>query len=118
MSDHDAVPEADCPWESGALGLSEEHALASTGDHEQSVDDALGLQLISIRLPKGLIADLKFIATREGLGYQPLVRRVLQRFAAWEFKNMAHENLSNSGGVALAELGEECAEEPKARRRA
>ena len=83
-------------WESGELGLSAEHAVAAPAQLEREVDDALGLQLISIRLPKGLIEDLKLIATKEGLGYQPLVRRVLLRFAEAEFRSMAHQQLAST----------------------
>lgn len=89
----EAREEAVCPWENGDLGNSLEHAVALDAAHERAVDDALAMQLISIRLPKALIEDMKFIAEREGLGYQPLIRRVLMRFAEWEFKNMAREVL-------------------------
>ncbi|WP_129136365.1 hypothetical protein [Luteimonas sp. YGD11-2] len=82
-----------CPWDTGELGLSVEHARPTTKEHAVAVDDALGLQLISIRLPKRLIDDLKLIAGDEGLGYQPLIRRVLMRFAAAEFRSRAHEEL-------------------------
>lgn len=85
--------EPDCPWESGQLGLSEEHAAVAGVEHEKSVDESLALQLISIRLPKALIEDLKFLAVREGLGYQPLVRRVLMRFVEGEMKAIAYEQL-------------------------
>jgi hypothetical protein len=93
----------DCRWESGELGLSAEHAVVAPATLEREVDDALGLQLISIRLPRRLIDDLKLIAKKEGLGYQPLVRRVLMRFAEMEFRSMAHERL----GSTLDELAPE-----------
>ena len=83
----------ECRWESGELGRSAEHAVAAHEQLEREVDDALGLQLISIRLPKRLIEDLKLIAAKEGLGYQPLVRRVLIRFADAEFRSMAHQRM-------------------------
>ncbi|HQW80882.1 MAG: hypothetical protein IPF83_14090 [Rhodanobacteraceae bacterium] len=58
----------------------------------RQVDDALAMQLISIRFPRSLIDDLKFIAQRESLGgYQPLIRRVMMRFAASEFRAIARE---------------------------
>lgn len=85
--------EADCPWETGDLGNSDEHAVARGAEHEKALDESLAMQLISIRLPKALIEELKFIANKEGLGYQPLMRRVLQRFTEWEYKNMAREVL-------------------------
>lgn len=86
-------PTAPCAWESGELGFSAEHAKPVSKEHQAAVDDALELQMISIRLPKSLISDLKLIAEKEGLGYQPLMRRVLMRFTAAEFRNMAHDKL-------------------------
>lgn len=82
-----------CRWETGELGRSVEHARPVSVEHQASVDDALGLQMISIRLPKSLIEDLKLIASQQGLGYQPLIRRVLLRFASMEFRAQAHEKL-------------------------
>lgn len=86
--------EAHDRWDSGELGLSAEHAVVAEAGVEREVDDAFGLQMISIRLPKRLIEDLKLIAGKEGLGYQPLIRTVLLRFAEAEFRNMAHERLA------------------------
>lgn len=80
------VPGGTDAWESGRLGASKEHAVARSRLQEQAVDDALDLQLISIRLPKAMIEDLKFLAAREGLGYQPLIRRVMKRYVQGEFK--------------------------------
>jgi len=82
-----------CRFETGELGQSVEHARPVSVEHQVAVDDALGLQMISIRLPKSLIEDLKLIANQQGLGYQPLIRRVLLRFAAMEFRAQAHEQL-------------------------
>ena len=86
----------ECLWESGQLGNSAETAVASSAEHDRSVDDAMGLQMISIRLPKALIEDLKYLAEREGLGYQPLVRRVLMRYVSHEYKLIAHERFATS----------------------
>ena len=88
--------DAECQWQRGELGLSAEHAVAAPEELEREVDDALGLQPISIRLPKGLIEDMKLIAQKEGLGYQPLIRRVLLRFAEMEFRSMAHGRLAST----------------------
>ncbi len=68
-------------WENGLLGQSEEHVKVAGRIDEGLINDALGLQLISIRLQKTLIDDLKLIAKMHGLGYQPLVRQILTRFA-------------------------------------
>lgn len=45
----------------------------------KAVDDALGLQLISVRLQKELLEQLKDLAEEEGIGYQPLIRQILTR---------------------------------------
>jgi len=92
-TDHVKCPH-EAAWDEGKLGLSEEHAVAESASLDASVDEALRLQMISIRLQKDLIDDLKLIASREGLGYQPLIRRVLQRFVAAEFRSMAREDSS------------------------
>ena len=89
-----AAEQTQCDWEAGRLGDSIQHAVRATDEHASQVDDALALQMISIRLPRALISDLKLIAEKEGLGYQPLIRRVLTRFSQAEFRNMAHEILA------------------------
>ena len=80
-------------WESGELGTTEAHAQVSTGS-KQEVDDALGLQLISIRLQKQLVNDLKKIAEYHGVGYQPMIRDLLNRFARSEIKQIICQRLN------------------------
>ncbi len=79
-------------WESGALGQSAEHAVVAQGS-KQEVDDALGLQLISIRLQKQLVGDLKKIAEYHGVGYQPMIRDLLNRFARSEILSIIKERM-------------------------
>jgi hypothetical protein len=67
-------------WESGELGSSAEHAKLAPGGDEKRLDDALGLQLISIRLSKSLIDKVKALAAIEEIGYQPLIRKVLETY--------------------------------------
>jgi predicted DNA binding CopG/RHH family protein len=113
-NDHD---EEVCAWETGALGASAEHVKVASPAHHAAVDEALGLQMISIRLPKDLIEDLKFIASREHLGYQPLIRRVLLRFAAHEFKNIATEQLMRPGtAVRVSAASDDVEVQPEPRR--
>ncbi len=83
------------------MGNSIDHAVAAPAELESEVDSALGLQMISVRLPRKLIDDLKLIANKEGLGYQPLMRRVLMRFAEGEFRSMAYQKLVPS----LSDMG-------------
>lgn len=95
-----AVTEPECPWETGELGNSVEHAKPVSREHDAAVDESLGLQMISIRLQKALIEDLKYFAEREGLGYQPLIRRILMRYVSHEYKAIAREQFAGSGAQA------------------
>jgi hypothetical protein len=99
-----SIAEPECPWETGKLGMSIEHARPASAAMEKAVDDALGLQLISIRLPKAMIDDLKFLAEREGLGYQPLIRRVMKLYIHGEYKAIARNQLSPLGEAPLVKL--------------
>jgi uncharacterized protein (DUF4415 family) len=82
-------------WDNGELGRDPKYAErlpAEEWDKERSaLDDALGLKAISIRLEKELIEDFKMIATLNGMGYQPLMRQALRRFADCEKKRILNE---------------------------
>ena len=67
-------------WEERSLGASEEHVVVASDEHLRALDEALGLQSISIRLPKQMIEQYKLIAHFHGVGYQPLMRDVMARF--------------------------------------
>ena len=71
------TPEA---WEDGALGREAKYVARAAALEEQALDEALGLQPVSIRLPRQLIDQFKLIAHFHGVGYQPLMRDVLARF--------------------------------------
>lgn len=66
-------------WESKELGASPEHARRVSPEKSKEIDDALGLQAISIRLQKELVEQLKELARRDGIGYQPYIRQLLTR---------------------------------------
>jgi predicted DNA binding CopG/RHH family protein len=72
-------------WDNRELGASEEHLQVLSEEQQteldKDIDDGLGLQHISIRLNRTLIEQLKGLAKLEGLGYQPLVRQVLTKYA-------------------------------------
>ncbi len=74
------IESTDAAWEDGTLGASLEHAVAAPADMERAMEESLGMQSISIRLPKNMIDAYKLIAAHHGLGYQPLKRDILQRF--------------------------------------
>lgn len=88
---HEENPSTVEAWETGQLGASEEHVKVSTQSDDKSVDAALELHPISIRLQKSLIDDLKQIAKIHGIGYQPLMRQILNRFAESEKKRILQE---------------------------
>lgn len=53
------------------------------------VDESLGLKPISLRLSKQLYERLRIIAEVRGIGYQPLMREVLNEFARNEMLRLA-----------------------------
>lgn len=67
-------------WESGQLGASEAHVKPVTPEKTKEIQDALGLQPVTVRLQKELVEQLKVMAKKEGLGYQPLIRHILTRY--------------------------------------
>lgn len=73
-------------WENGKLGLSHETAVVASEEETAAIERAVGMQLVSMRLPKALIEMLKEIAKHHGIGYQPMVRDLLTRFAKSEIK--------------------------------
>lgn len=75
-------------WEEGKLGLDENH-VQSSGLTIGDLDETLELKLISIRLRKQLIEELKMIAEIEGMGYQPLIKQLLERFVVGQHKRYA-----------------------------
>ena len=78
-------------WEQGTLGRDEAFVRRSSPAREHAVDDALGLQMISIRLPKELLSRVKLIAGYRGVAYQPLMRDVLGRWARAEMIEIARQ---------------------------
>jgi hypothetical protein len=82
------TPEA---WEDGSLGREEEFVRVSKDVDDFALNEAAGLQPISIRLQKSLIEDFKMIAEINGIGYQPLIRQVLKRFSDSEKRRILRE---------------------------
>lgn len=82
-------------WDNRQLGASAEHVRVAPDSDEDLLDDALGMQLISIRLQKKLIRDLKKIADCQGVGYQPLIRDLLNRFVQSEMRRMLKQRLQD-----------------------
>lgn len=83
-------------WDSRRLGNSEDHVEVVSSELSESVDDSLGLQLVSIRLQKKLISNLKMVAAHHGIAYQPMIRDLLNRFVVSEMKNVMQELIRES----------------------
>lgn len=81
-------------WDTGELGQDAQYAKVSDEDIEAIIDESLELVPISVRLQKSLIDDLKIIGEIYGIGYQPLLRQILCRFAESEKKKILNEKLA------------------------
>lgn len=88
MSADAKIPGSAEAWEEGRLGLSDKHVRRADEGTSARVDEALGLQAISIRIPKAVIDTYKLLAGIHGVGYQPLMRDALCRFAEAEMKQL------------------------------
>ena len=88
MSEKGKIPSTIEAWESGELGADEKHARVAPKELTTDIEDSLGLQMISIRLDKELIETFKLLAQFHGVGYQPLMRDALKRFANSETKSI------------------------------
>lgn len=100
------------PWDDRRLGADERYVGVSPPSENALVDKALGLQMISIRLPIRLIEQLKVIAQHSGIGYQPLMRDVLSRFARGELIQVLRQQTE----IAELEGRKATATKPKAQR--
>jgi predicted DNA binding CopG/RHH family protein len=103
MSDEAKIPATDEAWENGELGREEKYVKKADKGVQAQIDKALDMQMISIRLQKSLIEDLKFIATLNGLGYQPLMRQILKRFIDGEKKKILRDAAYEAKTKAEAE---------------
>ena len=86
------------------VGTIEAHVQAASPELSAGIDDALGLQPISIRLQKDLIDNLKALAKLNGIGYQPLMRQVLTRWVDCELKDMLRNKIAAQQGLPNTQL--------------
>lgn len=99
------IAGTDEAWDTRQLGADATFAEVAGAEHAAALDEALGMQSISIRLPKQLIEAYKLIATHHGLGYQPLMRDILQRFVPEGLKEVV-EHQSKKAEQAEARIEE------------
>jgi hypothetical protein len=93
------IASTDEAWENGKLGTSDAHAKPAPASLQEEIDASLGLQAISIRLPKQLIDAYKLIAAHHGVGYQPLMRDILQRFVPEGLKEVLQHHEAKAGEI-------------------
>ena len=105
MTKQTNVNGTDEAWETGALGRDEEFVRVSDDVDSNAIDEALELQMISIRLQKSLIEDFKKLGKLNGIGYQPLMRQALMRFAEGE-KRMLLTRAVNQAAQEMTEARE------------
>lgn len=104
MANEGRIEDTAEAWETHALGETEEFVKRAEVKVEKELDDALNMQAISIRLPKDLIEQFKVIAKLNGMGYQPLMRVVLKRFAEAEVQTILRQ-LANGGVIEHLDNG-------------
>jgi predicted transcriptional regulator len=99
MNNQVKIPGTDEAWETEQLGCDEScigHlSAAESASDSDAIDAALELKSISIRLENDLIDEFKMIARYNNIGYQPLMRQALHRFAKAELKKMAADALAS-----------------------
>ncbi len=98
--------DPDAAWEDGKLGRDGDHVRRSTPEVEKAVEEAECLHMISFRLQRELIEQLKFIAAHHGIGYQPLMRDVLCRFARSEMLLIAQQMQEQLKAQAIIETAQ------------
>jgi predicted DNA binding CopG/RHH family protein len=74
-------------WENRDLGATESFVRKASAESEKLLDEKLELQMISIRLQKNLVDELKALAGEGGIGYQPYIRQVLTHHVRNEKRN-------------------------------
>jgi len=90
------------PWDQLDADLEASCVDAPKGE-EEAVKRALGLQMVSIRLQPELIEVLKEIASYHGIGYQPMIRDLLNRFATSEIKDILSQRIADAQRKASGE---------------
>jgi hypothetical protein len=110
------IAGTDEAWEGRELGADAAYTEVAGAEHLTALNESLGMQSISIRIPKQMIEAYKLIAAFHGLGYQPLMRDILQRFIPEGMKEVIqhHEAKAVQATNRIEELkaeAEHCNEE-------
>ena len=70
----------DAACDNRQVGADEKFVLVSAQGNDARLDEGLGLQMISMRLPQDAVEKFKTIAREQGLGYQPFIRQILMNY--------------------------------------
>ncbi len=104
--DMDAFEKESAKWDAKEFGASQEHAVKAPDQALEALHEAAGMKAVSIRMPIEMIQAYKYIAAHHGIGYQPLMRDILQRFLPEGLKevNRAEEARAEASSKRLEEL--------------
>ncbi|MFG5779853.1 hypothetical protein ACFIQF_22565 [Comamonas sp. J-3] len=78
--DVDAFVKESEKWDAKEFGASDKNAMKASDESVSLLHEAAGMKAVSIRMPVEMIQAYKYIAAHHGVGYQPLMRDILQRF--------------------------------------
>ncbi len=118
----ETIPSSDEAWDNRTLGADEKYVGVVDSNIADLIDEAAGTQLISIRMQKSIIEDLKLIASLNKIGYQTLMKQVMSRFVECEKKLLLRQLISEKISEKLSENANDCnseltANQPKQSRR-
>ena len=89
------IPTSDEAWDDETLGADPDYMKVADEATKARLDEMAGTQLISIRMQKSMVDAFKVIATaNKGIGYQTLMKQILQRFIETEMKRVWQEHLT------------------------
>lgn len=90
-----SIPASDEAWDDETLGADPGSMKVVDEKTAAELDEAAGTQLISIRMQKSMVDAFKAIAAaNKGIGYQTLMKQILQRFIDGEMKRVWNEHLA------------------------
>lgn len=91
-------------WDEESLGADPGSMKVVDKETAARLDEEAGTQLVSIRMQKGMVDAFKAIAAaNKGIGYQTLMKQILQRFLDGEMRRVWNEHLAAK--LAKAESG-------------
>ena len=113
-----SIPASDEAWDDEILGADAGSMKVADKEMESAVDDASGTQLISIRMQKSMIDSFKAIAgANKGIGYQTLMKQILQRFIEGEMKRVWNEHIAEQAAERRASKEESGHHRPSEKRK-